>query len=84
MTTYLEIEKVINKPYLTAKDIQILVPVNIRYAREYINEIYYEMIQNGEFVFNSRERMVPTNKVLAKFGIDPAYIHEQARRMNNE
>lgn len=79
--TYIQLEQIINKPYLTSKDVSAIANVNIKYARKLIADIRKEMIEKNIPLFNTRQSLVPTEKVLKKLKINPGYIRQQAKQM---
>lgn len=79
--TFIELEQIINKPYLTSKEVSQLAQCNIKYARKLIADIRKDMQEKNIPLFNTRQSLVPTEKVLKKLKINPSYIRTQAREM---
>ena len=79
--TYLEIETLINKPYLTSREVADLASCNIKYARNLIAEIKKEMAENGLPVFEGKKSLVPTQFVLKKLHINASYVRKQAKEI---
>lgn len=81
--TYVEMVSIINKPYLTAKDVSALASCNIKYARKLMADIRREMSENNIPLFNTRQSLVPTERVLKKLRINPSFIRKQAKEIND-
>lgn len=81
--TWLDQEEVINHSWISAKEIQILVPVGICNARKIISDIRKDMLLEGAYTFNCKTILVPTQRVLKKLGLNEKNIREQAKRMRD-
>lgn len=63
-------EEILEQPYITAKDLKILIPnLGINRCVEYIKMIRNEMKEKGYFVPESKEYLALTKLVRKKFGI---------------
>lgn len=78
---YLKQEEIIFKPYLNAKDIAQLGSFGINTAREIINCIYLDMEHEKIPTFKRRQKIVPTERVIAKLGLNASVIHREAERI---
>lgn len=77
--SYLELEKIINQYYITAKDICIIADCNIKYARDIAKSIADEMEREGVPIVSTRPLRVPTERVLRTLHINPAKIRNEAQ-----
>ena len=78
---YIEQEEVINKPWLSTKDLMIIIPTGENAINDFRKKIIEEMESNGEFYFKSRPILIPTKKVIEKAHIDVALIRREANKM---
>jgi len=78
---YLEIEQVISKPYITAKEISMIYPVGITNARKVVDAICRDMEAKGTPLPKARKKLVPTERVLKKLGLNAELIHREARNL---
>lgn len=79
---YIEMEKVINRYWISRKDLSIILP-QLTYAsasREF-NIILDEMEKNDEFYFHTRPSLIPIRKVIEKFNIDVNFIRREANKI---
>ena len=81
MNNYLDQERVINSAWVNYEGIKKLIPVCDSRAKRIIKEIVVEMKQNNEFYFETRPRLIPTNKVIEKYNIDTNIIRREARKI---
>lgn len=79
--TYLEMEEIINHPYVGIKETMALAGVGYNKAREILNEIKAEMIADGFPMFNKRKSYVPTRRMVDKLHIDTEYVRREASQM---
>ena len=79
--TYLEMEEIINKPYVNIQDTMALAHVGYNKAREIVNEIKSEMESQGVPNFHKRLSLVPTERMLKKLHISAEYVRQQASQM---
>lgn len=79
--TYLELESIVNKPYVNIQDTMALAQVGYNAARRIVNEIKAEMELEGVPNFHKRLALVPTRRVLDKLHISAEYVREQANGM---
>lgn len=57
-------ETILDQPYVSAKDIQKLVPgITIGAARKIVKEIREQMIEENAYIIQSKEHLVPTKRV---------------------
>ena len=64
-----EKEKILNQPYLSAKDlIKIMQTMSLTTARKHIKEIQQEMLDKGYYLPNSRTKLALTKLVRKRFG----------------
>ena len=78
---YIEQEEVINKPWLSTKDLMIIIPTGENAINDFRKKIIEEMESNGEFYFKSRPILIPTKKVIEKTHIDVAVIRREANKI---
>ena len=78
---YIEQEEIINKPWLSTKDLMIIIPTGENAINDFRNKIIEEMESDGEFYFKSRPILIPTKKVIEKAHIDVALIRREANKM---
>lgn len=71
--------EIIEKPYLSIKDVQGLVPIGYHQARGIIVEINEEMTAEGKPVFRTKQLLAPTDRVLKRLGLNADNIRRQAR-----
>lgn len=81
VATYIEQEKVINKPWLSTEDLMIIIPTGLTAISNFRKSIIDEMEANDEFYFKSRPILIPTKKVIEKAHIDVALIRREASKM---
>ena len=62
-------KELMQKKYLTPKELQKLLRVNYKTALKYAHEIQDEMRAEGYFIPESRAKVVLTSKVKRRFGI---------------
>jgi len=63
-------EEILNQPYITAKDLKILIPnLGINKCVEYIKMIQEEMKEKNYFVPQTKQYLALTKLVRKKFGI---------------
>ena len=56
--------EILEQPYITAKDVQKLVPGISKYAaRQIVKQVRDEMVSEGAYLIQSREYLVPTKRV---------------------
>lgn len=82
--SYIEQEKVINKPWLSTDDLKIILPVGENALSKFRREICDEMDKNDEFYFKTRPVLIPTKKVVEKAHIDVALIRREANKMRKD
>ena len=58
--------EILEKDWLSAKDITCLVPVSIREARSIVKGIVNEMKEDGAYVLNTKTMYAPTELVAKK------------------
>lgn len=80
---YIEMEEVINKPWLSTKDLRIILPLGENSINNFRKTIVEEMKKNNEFSFQTRPILIPTKKVLEKLNIDADFIRSEANKMRN-
>ena len=78
---YIEQEEVINKPWLSTKDLLKIIPVGETAVNNFRKSLCKEMNDNNEFYFKTRPILVPTKKVVEKLNIDVALIRREANKM---
>lgn len=63
-------KEILNKSYITAKDLMIIIP-KLSYVRalKYIEEFRVEMAEKGYFVPEGRTKVALTKLVKKKFGL---------------
>ena len=65
-----EKEKILNKPYLSAKDLQkLMYPMSRPTAVRHINMIQDEMREKGFYIPNTRTHLALTKLIRKRFGI---------------
>lgn len=79
--TFLDMEEVINRSWVTVSDLMVLFSTNESYARKAMRDILAEMDANGEPHFSTRPLTVPLSKVVEKYNIDTDHIRAEARKM---
>lgn len=84
VSTYLEMEEVINRPYITNKDVMVLAPINHKVAEEITRNIQEKMVENGEPILSTQPRLVPTEYVLKVLNLKASDIRRNAREMRKE
>lgn len=62
-------KELMQKKYLTPKELQKLLRVNYKTALKYAHEIQKEMKTEGYFIPESRAKVVLTSKIRKRFGI---------------
>lgn len=80
-STFIEMEEVINRPYITVQDMMVLMPTNEKTIRKIANDIIEDMKAQNIPVFCERPMLVPTSRVLQAIGIKADYIRKQAKLM---
>lgn len=82
-STYKRMAEVLDYPYVTAEQISILLPVSCNESHHIRQKIEEEMKEKGEFLFHTRPKVVPVEKVLEYgklYGIPSAdYIRKMAK-----
>lgn len=81
--TFIEMEQIINKPFISSKEVAMLANCNIKYAQRITKEIREELTEKEIPYFHTRQSLVPTEKVVKKLKLNPTYIRKQAREMRN-
>lgn len=61
-------EEIKKQTYITAEDLQIIMPIGYDLARSYIKEIRAEMQEKGYYVPNGRKLLALTKLAKKKFG----------------
>ncbi len=61
--------ELMQKKYLTPKELQKILRVNYKTALKYAHEIQEEMKTEGYFIPETRSKVVLTSKVKRRFGI---------------
>lgn len=79
--TYLDQEIVINKPYVTIRDIMVLLPVSETKARQILHDIRHQMEENDEYCFYSKPAVIPLTKLVKNGLVDVNNIRKQADLM---
>ena len=79
--SYIEQEKVLNKPWLSTEDLMIIIPAGETAINNFRKNLMEEMDKNGEFYFKTRPKLIPTKKVVEKANIDVALIRREANKM---
>lgn len=82
-STFMDMEEVINRPYITVEDIMVLMPANEKTVRKIASNIIDEMKAQNIPVFCERPMLVPTSRVLQAIGIKADYIRKQAKLMRD-
>ena len=62
-------EEILNKKYITARDIQKIIPVGYSKALSYIDDLRKEMKEKNYFVPDGRTKVALTKLFKKKFGI---------------
>jgi len=62
-------DEILNQKYITAKDIQKIIPVGYARALSYIEELREEMKEKNYFVPDGRTKVALTKLFIKKFGI---------------
>jgi hypothetical protein len=78
---YLEMEMVINSPWIDTEGILLLLPIGKNKANKIRQEIEMEMEQNGEFYFKTKPRLIPTKKIIDKYFINEKLIRTEAAKL---
>lgn len=78
---YLEMELVINSPWIDTQGILTLLPIGKNKANKVRQEIETEMDLNGEFYFKTKPKLIPTKKVIEKFFINEKLIRAEAAKI---
>ena len=81
VSNYIEMEEVINRPWIDTTGIMILIPVGLTAANNLRKEITDEMDKNNEFYFKTRPKLIPTSKIIEKCHIDVDLIRSEAAKM---
>ena len=64
-----EIDKILTLPYITAKDLMVIIPkLSYKRALKYIEDFRIEMKDKGYFVPEGRTKVALTKLVKKKFG----------------
>lgn len=81
VATYSEMAEVLKRPWIDTKGIMVLLPIGTNAALKVRQDIEKEMDEAGEFYFkHNNPKLVPTKKVIEKFGLDVRAIFKEARR----
>ena len=78
---YIEMEKVINRPWIDTGGMMIIIPAGRNAIDKMRKQITDEMDKNDEFYFKTRPKLIPTSKVIEKGHIDVALIRREAAKM---
>lgn len=78
---YLKQEEVLNKPWLSTKDLMVIIPLGENAINNFRKKICKEMDLNDEFYFKTKPILIPTKKVIEKANIDINFIREQANKI---
>ena len=81
VSNYIEMEEVINRPWIDTTGIMILIPVGRSAIDKLRKEITDEMDKNNEFYFKTRPKLIPTSKIIEKCHIDVDLIRSEAAKM---
>lgn len=81
VSNYIEMERVINKDWLSTEDLRILLPIGENAISNFRKEICEEMDKNNEFRFKTKPIVLPRRKVIEKAHIDVALIRREANKM---
>lgn len=80
-SNYIEMEEVINKPWIDTEGMMILIPTGKNAINNLRKSITDEMDMNNEFYFRTRPKLIPTCKVIEKCHIDVSLIRREANKM---
>ncbi len=78
--SYCELYKVISKPWITTSEIMIIAGVGRNKAGEIRKEIEEEIIDSGKKLPPSANKVIPTEKLLERLGLDSNHIYEMAMK----
>ena len=78
---YLDVEELINQPYIDRKGVEKLLNISSNEARRVLHEVNIMLDTDGEFRIKRRRLSAPTWKVCELLHIDCEAIREQARRL---
>lgn len=78
---YLEMEIVLNSPWIDTEGILALLPIGKNKANAIRQEIEQEMEINGEFYFKTKPKLIPTKKIIEKFFINEKLIRAEAAKI---
>lgn len=84
VANYIEMEQVINKPWVSTEDLMVLLPIGLSAVNNFRKSITDEMDKNGEFYFKTRPILIPTKKVIEKAYIDVDLIRSEATKMKKQ
>ena len=76
-----DILEILNKQWLSSKDIKIVASVGINKATKILKEIQQELEENNYFYPTN---MVPSECVIQKLGLNVKYLRKMAREEKNE
>lgn len=79
MITYKSQAEILEKPFLTIKDVRQLVPIGYHQARKIILEVRADDEKEGKPTFKTKELLAPTTEVCRKLGLNILNIRKQAR-----
>ncbi len=80
--SYIEMEVIINKYWITSKDLEILLPqLTSASAQREFKKVKEEMKENKEFFFETRPVLLPIEKFIKKFNIDKKLIRSEASKI---
>lgn len=82
--TYLEQESIINQPYISAEQLQQLVPIGRDNARRIIHEVNRKLAEQGYILLKTKKLMAPTEEVLNAIGLRQTVIRKNAREMRGD
>lgn len=80
----IEQEKILDKTYVSVKDIYKLYPFGFNAAIDLFNEIKKELIEQGIPLMPCRPAVVPLELVLKKWMLDEGKIKRASNRLKKE
>lgn len=78
LSNYLEMEKAIDKPYVSYKEVMVLGMCGENRAREIMKQIIKREHDLGHFTYRERPMLVSTDVVLAAFNLSANKIRKEA------
>lgn len=78
--SYIDLYKIISKPWINTKEIQKICQCGERKATKIRKDIEYEVMESGKHLPNSAKKVIPTPLLLKYLNISENYVYDMAKK----